>query len=122
MNKTMADDAKSSATEFGLGPHELMQLQDRATHGDCPAALRVARYYSLGRNESVAAIPWLRRAASCGSSSVKAELVYLLVGSYPFSEIESEVNVLADEIERIDAALGMTVRSEIERVKKRLAR
>ena len=105
--------ATSGATAFGLHAAELERLEAAARAGDCEAALRVGRHFSLGRNDSINAVPWLRRAANCGAPQVKAELAYILIGSFEVSQVDAEVEALATEIEKADAGLARAVRDEL---------
>ena len=70
----------NSAEVFALPDAQLKELSEKASHGDCPAAQRVADYYSFSRGDIKGAIPWMRIAASvCAESSAKANLVTILL-------------------------------------------
>lgn len=109
----------SSATVYTLDTIELARQEALARGGDCSAALQLAHHYSLGRNQSAEAIPWLRLASKCQSPSVMAELAMLLLGAEPFPAVESEVLALTARIAPMDPQQADAVRAEVDLARKR---
>lgn len=101
----------------------LRLMEQCAEAGDPVACFTTALgYYSLGRNQSGEAIPWLRLASKCQSPSVMAELAMLLLGAESFPAVESEVLALAARIGPTDPQQAAAVRAEADLARQRWQR
>lgn len=109
----------TGALSYQLTAAERERLEGQANTGDCDAALKLSRHYSIAQNDIVHAVPWLRLAAHCKEPHVLNELISLLLGIGPIESIEPELDQLLKEMETRDPSLAKTARDDVARARAR---
>ncbi|MFL6658542.1 MAG: hypothetical protein ACJ8GW_10750 [Massilia sp.] len=98
-----ADVPAVSSRVLALPKAELEILQSSATAGDCAAALKVGRHYSIGVDELEEAAKWLRLAAKCDDIRVKTEFINFLIAIHGEKASAAEVSELRSQIRILEA-------------------
>jgi Sel1 repeat len=69
----------TGAANYNLTDGELVTVTDAAQRGDDEAALRLANYYSIVKQDNAVAITWLRKAAAHEYKNSEYNLGFLLL-------------------------------------------
>lgn len=93
-----------TSKDLALPTDEFEQLRIAEAGGDCGAALKLARHYSIAKNKLEESVKSLRIAARCDDVSVKGRLISMLLATEDDASSANEIAKLLSEIRRIDVA------------------